>query len=371
MAPVKQKRLNNGDSFDTKKERKKWKEQKLLKAAGFKKGVDHVTNSEDVVSSPPTCSSVADASEIFESTHTISIAVPGSILSNAQTAELRAYVAGQIARAACIYRVSEVIVFDDVGSQNNNAIRKPGEDRCAQFCRLLQYLECPQYLRKHFFPLHKDLQYAGIMNPLDAPHHLRQSDDFPFREGVVSHHLLKQGKGSFVNVGLIRDVGVDRALVPDIRVTVKLLPQKEGTKKRFGVIVPPTQPTEELGVYWGYKVRFAPSLSDVFTKAPYEEGYDLTIGTSDKGKPIEECEDSEFIDFKHMLLVFGGLAGLEAALECDENLDIDDVTLLFDKYLNTCPDQGSRTIRTEEAVLISLAEIRRSIKAAKKVVNVK
>lgn len=30
-----------------------------------------------------------------------------------------------------------------------------------QLARILQYLECPQYLRKSFFPQHKDLQYAG------------------------------------------------------------------------------------------------------------------------------------------------------------------------------------------------------------------
>jgi predicted SPOUT superfamily RNA methylase MTH1 len=47
----------------------------------------------------------------------------------------------------------------------------------------LQYLECPQYLRKYFFPIHKDLQYAGLLNPLDAPHHLRQNDEFAFRCG--------------------------------------------------------------------------------------------------------------------------------------------------------------------------------------------
>ena len=31
---------------------------------------------------------------------------------------------------------------------------------------------------------------------------------------------------------------------------------------------------------------------------------------------------------------------------------------LFDSYLNTCRDQGSRTIRCEEAILISLAMLR-------------
>lgn len=39
---------------------------------------------------------------------TVSIAVPGSILDNAQSPEFRTYLAGQIARAACIYKIDEV-----------------------------------------------------------------------------------------------------------------------------------------------------------------------------------------------------------------------------------------------------------------------
>lgn len=137
---------------------------------------------------------------------TLSIAVPGSILDNAQSPELRTYVAGQIARAACIYKVDEVIVFDDKGNITDSERKKIrydevfGECRpgCLQLAKLLQYLECPQYLRKFFFPLHKDLQYAGLLNPLDAPHHLRQQDVSLFREGVVSNKPSKPGKGSLV-----------------------------------------------------------------------------------------------------------------------------------------------------------------------------
>lgn len=50
---------------------------------------------------------------------------------------------------------------------------------------------------------------------------------------MVSHHLVKHGKGSFVNVGLPRDISVDKALSPGIRVTVRMLPQKDGSKKRL------------------------------------------------------------------------------------------------------------------------------------------
>lgn len=139
---------------------------------------------------------------------TLSIAVPGSILENAQSSELRTYVAGQIARAACIYCVDEIIVFDDTGgtSAPNKLVSMEVDDgsaagkadtsiqrSCVQMARILQYLECPQYLRKSFFQLHKDLKYCGLLNPLDAPHHLRQSNEFMFREGVVTERPHKSG----------------------------------------------------------------------------------------------------------------------------------------------------------------------------------
>jgi hypothetical protein len=41
---------------------------------------------------------------------TITIAVPGSILNNAHVQELKTILAGQIARAACIYKIKEVIL---------------------------------------------------------------------------------------------------------------------------------------------------------------------------------------------------------------------------------------------------------------------
>lgn len=73
-------------------------------------------------------------------------------------------------------------------------------------------------------------------------------------------------------------------------------------------------------------------------------------------------DEFECSSYKHLLIAFGGLNGLEAAVENDDVLKIDDPQLLFDHYLNTLPDQGSRTIRTEEAVLISLAALRPKIR---------
>lgn len=67
-----------------------------------------------------------------------------------------------------------------------------------------------------------------------------------------------------------------------------------------------------------------------------------------------------------MLIVFGGLQGLEASLESDESLGVEDSSSLFQHYVNTCPEQGSRTIRTEEALLITMAALRPHINQANK-----
>lgn len=338
-----------------KEQRKTWREERLIKKV----------KKEEETQAAIEASTSAENERINPST--LSIAVPGSILDNAQSPELRTYLAGQIARAACIYKIDEIVVFDDQGEPTENDRKKVRKDAnlgearlgCLQLARILQYLECPQYLRKYFFPLHKDLQYAGVLNPLDAPHHLRQQDLLPFREGVVTNKPIKAGKGSQVNVGLLNDVHIDKVLNAGLRVTVKLIDQ-DNLKKLKGIVVSPSVPRIETGIYWGYSVRLASNLTDVLVKCPYGEGYDLTIGTSDKGTSIDDVP-TKSLDYKHGLIIFGGLAGIEAALDVDTQLDVDDPSLLFHRYFNTCPEQGSRTIRTEEAILLSLSELRKKL----------
>lgn len=67
----------------------------------------------------------------------------------------------------------------------------------------MEFLECPQYLRKALFPVQRPLKFAGILNPLDGMHHLRATDlKVPFREGVVQDKILKSGQGSYCDIGL-------------------------------------------------------------------------------------------------------------------------------------------------------------------------
>ncbi|XP_014211966.1 putative methyltransferase C9orf114 homolog [Copidosoma floridanum] len=348
---------------ELKEKRKKWREKQLMKKARLAENLKEQI-SFDQRSIDKEKLRYEDSFKVRK-VSTVSIAVPGSILDNAQTIDLRYKLASQIARAACIYKVDEIVVYDDQGDiveAEMNKLKRDevlGEARpgCLQLARLLQYCECPQYLRKNFFPQHRDLERAGILDPLHAPHHLRMEDGSLFREGIVTNKPVKVGKGSLVNVGLSRDIRVDKVLESGLRVTVKIPKNQENRDNLSGTIVSPTLPKTETGIYWGYTVRMTPNISEVFANCPYPEGYDLSIGTSDKGSSVDDVM-SKSLKYNHALIVFGGLSGIEAAVENDSNLNISDASLVFHKYLNTCPNQGSRTIRTEEAVLITLAELR-------------
>jgi methyltransferase len=59
------------------------------------------------------------------------------------------------------------------------------------------------------FPVCPELKYAGLMNPLNTPHHLKPTEWSKYREGVVINRPVKPGKGSWVNVGFQKDVQVD------------------------------------------------------------------------------------------------------------------------------------------------------------------
>ncbi|CAE7022917.1 SPOUT1 [Symbiodinium natans] len=307
---------------------------------------------------------------------TLSVALPASIVENAQGGELKAVLVGQIARALTIYGVDEVVIFED--RSDAAASEEDGvSNSMAFFVRNLQYLETPQYLRKQLVPVHKDLKWVGLLAPLDAPHHLRKYENLAYREGVVlkkqmdrPHTDSEEGeqKGCWVNCGLADPVWVAGSeIATDVRVTVRLDEEPSGRGRggrgsgrgrgattRRGRAVDPREPRERLGLYWGFQTRLAGSLKAVFDECPWEGGYDLSIGTSERG---ESLGLGRLPKFRHLLLAFGGLGGFEEVLaDAKSGYKADtDPASLFGRYVNVCPRQKSRTIRTEEALLIALA----------------
>jgi predicted SPOUT superfamily RNA methylase MTH1 len=105
----------------------------------------------------------------------------------------------------------------------------------------------------------------------------------------------------------------------------------------------------------------------------------MSVGTSERGQSVYSLFSGHGNDagsdrsatttvkapnsFKHLLIVFGGQAGIEPAVANDpvlaeKGLDKSMASELFDAWVNLVPKQGSRTIRTEEAVVIGLAALK-------------
>ncbi len=272
---------------------------------------------------------------------------------------MRSYLVGQLARTAGIFKIDEIIIFHDRNKSTD-------KDYINFFVTNLQYLETPQYLRKMLFPKSEFLAKSGLINPLDANHHLRVDEWCEYREGSVLNRPVKEGEeGSWCDIGLYKDCKINQRLQEKTRVTIKLNETNFGDKflKCYsGNVVSVSEPKEKLNLYWGYLVRIAKNFDEVFNQSNYGEKYDLIIGTSDKGKKYNEAKNNfkKYKNFKHCMIVFGGLNGIEGMVEYDEKSAIKDKNLetMFDLYLNTCPEQGCRTIRTEEAIMISLSVIR-------------
>lgn len=306
---------------------------------------------------------------------------------SAQSHELRTSLCGHIARALSVFCVDEIVVFSDghvpkkshKRTQSYGQHSDPSQDEYTGssdpdhfLIHLLSYLETPPHLRKLLFPMHANLRTAGTLPSLDLPHHLKPDEWCPYREGVTLPGADEHG--TFVEAGLRIPVTIEEQIPENTRVTLKFRPGAEEANKDVNseVIladpVSPDEPREESGYYWGFNVRKARSLSDVFTECGYEGGYDITIGTSERGVPLESIYSEGEVritgKFKHLLLVFGGVAGLEVAVKNDEELQklgVVEAKDVFDRWINVCPGQGSRTIRTEEAVWIGLMGLRRLV----------
>lgn len=302
--------------------------------------------------------------------YTLSIALPGSIVANAKSHEQKTFLAGQLARALAVFCVDEIVIFDDEHLETQQRRPAIGENDYTAFshpdhflAHVLSYLETPPHLRKTLFPMHPNLRTAGTLPSLDMPHHLRANEWCEYREGVTTT-ALANGEGTLVDTGLpgyLKIPGAD--IPPNTRVTVRF----EDEESKDVEVVSPSDPREQKGYYWGYSVRQCTSLTDVFTECPFDGGYDISIGTSERGRPLTEVLTEGSMapssSLEHVLLVFGGVAGLETAAKNDAKcremgLLGGKVSELFDVWVNLLPGQGSRTIRTEEAVWLGLTGFR-------------
>lgn len=272
----------------------------------------------------------------------LGIAIPASVISDTPHLREKTSKIGFIGRAAAVFRVDEIIIYPD----NSGKVKQKNE--ADLIALLLSYLETPQYLRKRFFKLDPRLQYAGILPPLRTPHHPlnRRAENLKvgeYREGVIV---------SKTKEGVLVDIGVERhALMREThwesgkRLTLQVVT----TGKRIEVQM---ASKDEIPSYWGYKVTIE---NHSFRRFLEKEKFDLTIATSklgDKFVDIAEKMAEKWTKSIRTLVAFGAPARGLHEIVSNEGADLNDFA---DFVVNMVPEQGTETVRTEEALFVSMA----------------
>jgi methyltransferase len=272
----------------------------------------------------------------------LAIAIPASVISDTPHLREKTSKIGLIGRAAAVFRVDEIIVYPD----------KTGKDKQRKeadlIALILAYLETPQYLRKRFFKLNPQLHYAGILPPLRTSHHplnrkAKKLMAGEYREGVTLSKTIE---------GVLVDIGVERpALMRETqwalgkRLTLQIVKADERIEVQ-------AVSRDEVPGYWGYTVTMEKHSLESLVE---NRRFDLTIATSKSGTRFMDVAGEmakQLEKAEYTLVAFGAPArGLHEIVE-EEGADLNDIT---DFVVNMVPEQGTETVRTEEALFASLA----------------
>lgn len=277
----------------------------------------------------------------------ISIAIPASVVSDTPHLREKTSKIGLIGRGAAMFRVDEIIVYPD------NAKASQTEEM-ELIALLLSYMETPQYLRKRLFKLRPELQYAGILPPLRTPHHplnrqMKMLKAGEYREGVT---MFKTDEGVLVDVGVEQQALVrDGRLPMGKRITVRIVKVEKQVEAEMAT-------REDSPMYWGYVVAVEDhSFRDIVEN----RAFDLTIATSKYGIALVEVVEqmtAMWKDAKTVLVAFGAPSQGLHEIAKRQGFNLDDV---MDFVVNTIPMQGTETVRTEEALIASLAVLSNSV----------
>jgi methyltransferase len=266
------------------------------------------------------------------------IAIPDSSLSDEQTKRGKTVKICQFARACSIFRVKKIYIYHD-----KTAIT--AEQDLSLLVTVLRYLDTPQYLRKLLFPHKEELEYAGLLHPINAPHHRELQLIRDIKVGDVRVGVILKVRGELrVDIGLSSLVGFEGSGFHGKKVNVKIVSTYPSLRGKEATEY------EIKDRYWGYEVQETYSLNKLLKSTSNTQ----IIITSKKGRHIEDKEGKILAPLKslrNLLMVFGS-----PKKGVDEMLAVEGGSIdAYEFVLNMFPFQATKTIRLEEAILGSLA----------------
>lgn len=263
------------------------------------------------------------------------VAIPDSVVDEQKSLREKTEKIGYIARTCSIFGVDRIFVFSDPRLRFK-------KDR-SLIISTLRYLETPQYLRKKLFPLTQELSYVGVLPPLKIPSHKEKKPVGEISEGEVREAILEEVKGKlYADVGLYALIPFDGRGRRGQRVTVRI-------KGRFPNYFCSLVDKKELKEYWGYEVKEVGALQKLLSSV----NADYVLLTSRYGSLINE-RWPKFVKKvrkgERVMIVMGPPKGGLLELLSKEWIERHGYELV-----NMIPDQKVSTVRTEEALMITLA----------------
>ena len=264
------------------------------------------------------------------------VAIPDTSLSDCSNLREKTTKVGQLGRALAIFRVDEVFVY------RTGKLATSKKRDADLIDKLLRYLDTPQYLRRRAFPKTPSLQFAGTLPPLRTLSHPLESSLTDIQEGAIRW-------GIQVRPNLI-DLGLERLI--DYHDTVS---EREQTLFRIKSTNPQIElepiRRSDVEVYWGFEVNRTSSLVDLlkqskkFTRIGFSRNAPLFSN-------LERDLKATLSNTHSILTVFGGPA--HGILDFYNESEKEDIKYGIDFWINTIPEQGTETVRLEEALIISL-----------------
>jgi predicted SPOUT superfamily RNA methylase MTH1 len=271
---------------------------------------------------------------------TRTVLIPSSLAREAGDMRMATRKIGYIARAATIFKVDRIGIFPDP-----DGVGDLGKEFVST---ILGYAVTPPHLRKEMWGQRSELAYAGVLPPLRAsPQAGSGSEDLEsLRQGIVTQ-IRPDGCvwvicGMQNPISLIVPPNMDVALGQRVSVRVssedpvraRLLPEPPRGILVETVDIESALNRKDAGLKiatsrYGDPISIS-SLTGILTRVE-NEGMTVAFGAPGRGLPTILGFDPE-ISLKQKKDCFG-----------------------FDCWINTIPNQASETVRTEEAMMASLA----------------
>ncbi|RDE17453.1 MAG: hypothetical protein C4K49_02550 [Candidatus Thorarchaeota archaeon] len=272
----------------------------------------------------------------------LAVAIPDASLADCSDLRDKTIKVGALARAFAVFRVDTVVVYD------TGLLRHERKSDANVLVTLLRYMDTPQYLRRRVFPQSASLRYAGLLPPLRTRSHPLNSDTSSLAKGELRWGV--QDRTGKVDIGTKTPVDYHSP----VSATVPTLFRITDTTPEVKLEVVSRKDAE---LYWGFETKSVGSLLHYLEVSAGSTRIALSR-TAPPFKSQESAIGSAVAATKSVVAMFGGpYHGLQEIFSSD----LGSLRNCTEFWINTIPDQGTETVRLEEAVFASLALLNNSI----------